>query len=45
MCSVPLFAINPQNWVDSIYEADVEDFERAMHKVYGTSRIVLPIVE
>jgi putative CocE/NonD family hydrolase len=41
----PLFDLNPQNWVDSIYEADVEDFERAMHKVYGTSRVVLPVVE
>ena len=41
----PLFDINPQNWVDSIYEAETEDFERAMHKVYGTSRVILPVVE
>jgi len=40
----PLFDINPQNWVDSVYEAEDEDFEKAMHKVYGTSRIVLPVV-
>lgn len=41
----PLFDINPQNWVDSVYEAEVEDFEKAMHKVYGTSKVVLPVVE
>ena len=41
----PLFDINPQNWVESVYEAEVEDFEKAMHKVYGTSKVVLPVVE
>ncbi|MDX1651584.1 MAG: CocE/NonD family hydrolase [Brumimicrobium sp.] len=41
----PLFDINPQQWVDNIYEADTEDFERALHKVYGSSVIVLPVVE
>jgi putative CocE/NonD family hydrolase len=41
----PLFDLNPQNWVDSIYEADVQDFEKALHKVYGSSSITLPIVK
>jgi putative CocE/NonD family hydrolase len=41
----PLFDLNPQKWVDSIYEADVQDFERALHKVYGSSSITLPIVK
>jgi predicted acyl esterase len=40
----PLFDINPQKWVDNIYEADYEDFEKATHKVFGTSRIVFPVV-
>lgn len=41
----PLFDLNPQNWVDSIYEADVQDFQKAFHKVYGSSSITLPIVK
>ena len=41
----PLFDINPQKWVDSIYEAEVSDFEKANHKVYGSSRITLPVVK
>lgn len=41
----PLFDMNPQKWVDNIYEAERSDFEIAMHKVYGSSKIVLPIVK
>lgn len=40
----PLFDMNPQKWVDNIYEAEKQDFEKALHKVYGSSKIVLPIV-
>lgn len=41
----PLFDINPQKWVESIYEAEFKDFEKATHTVYESSRIVLPIVK
>jgi putative CocE/NonD family hydrolase len=41
----PLFDMNPQNWVENIYEAEESDFEKATHQVYGTSQIVLPIVK
>lgn len=41
----PLFDINPQKWVDNIYEAEEEDFEPAAHTIFGTSRVVLPVVE
>lgn len=39
----PLFDINPQNYVENIFEAELEDFEPALHKVFSTSRIVLPV--
>jgi putative CocE/NonD family hydrolase len=41
----PLFDLNPQKYVESIYEATDEDFESAEHKVFGDSRIVLPTVK
>lgn len=41
----PLFDLNPQNYVENIYEAEKEDFEKAEHTVYGTSRILLPVVK
>ena len=40
----PLFDLNPQNYVESIYEATDEDFESAKHQISGESRIELPIV-
>lgn len=40
----PLFDINPQNWVENIYEAEESDFEKAVHHVYGSSRIIFPVV-
>lgn len=40
----PLFDINPQNWVDNIYEAEETDFEKAKHEIYGSSKVVLPVV-
>lgn len=39
----PLFDLNPQKYVESIYEAGDKDFEPAMHTVYGESKIVLPV--
>ncbi len=39
----PLFDLNPQNYVEDIYNAKRTDFTPAMHKVFTTSRIVLPI--
>ncbi len=41
----PLFDLNPQKYVESIYEATPEDFEKAEHSVFGTSRILLPVVK
>ena len=41
----PLFDINPQNYVENIFEAELEDFEPALHKVFGTSRLVLPVMK
>ena len=41
----PLFDINPQKWVGSIYEAEQSDFEEAFHTVYGSSQIVFPVVK
>ncbi len=39
----PLFDINPQNFIDNIYNAEKKDFEKAKHSIYGKSKIVLPI--
>lgn len=41
----PLFDLNPQNYVENIYQASPADFEKAEHTVYGTSRILLPVVK
>jgi len=39
----PLFDLNPQNYVDDIYSAKKEDFTKAIHKVFSSSRIEMPI--
>jgi len=39
----PLFEINPQKYVENVFEAELEDFEPAVHKVFSTSKIVLPV--
>ena len=39
----PLFDLNPQNYVNNIYEAERSDFEKATHKVYGSSKILFPV--
>jgi putative CocE/NonD family hydrolase len=41
----PLFDLNPQKYVENIYEAVDSDFESARHVVFGDSKVVLPIVE
>lgn len=41
----PLFDLNPQKWVDNIYEAEKNDFEKAEHVVFGDSQIRLPVVQ
>ena len=39
----PLFDLNPQNYVENIYEAIDSDFEAAKHTIFGDSKIVLPV--
>ncbi|MFT5778689.1 MAG: putative CocE/NonD family hydrolase [Crocinitomicaceae bacterium] len=39
----PLFDLNPQKYVENIYDATDEDFESAKHTIYGDSRIVFPL--
>jgi len=41
--SFPLFDINPQNYIENVYNAERKDFSVATHKVYADSRIVLPV--
>ena len=41
----PLFDLNPQKYVENIYNAEKDDFEKAEHTVFGTSRILLPVVK
>ncbi len=39
----PLFDINPQKYIPNVYDAKKDDFEKAVHSVYGSSYIVLPV--
>lgn len=41
----PLFDLNPQKWVDNIYHADPEDFEKAWHILYQDTRFEFPVVK
>lgn len=41
----PLYDLNPQNFVPSIYEATKSDFEKAEHKVFNSSTIQLPVTK
>jgi putative CocE/NonD family hydrolase len=41
----PLFDLNPQKYVENIYDAVDADFQPAVHKVFGDSKIVLPVVK
>ena len=40
----PLIDLNPQSYVDNIFEAKKEDFKKETHKVYHSSRIELNIL-
>ena len=39
----PLFDINPQNYIENVYDACRKDFSSATHKVYADSKIILPL--
>jgi putative CocE/NonD family hydrolase len=41
----PLFDLNPQKYVENIYEAKDSDFEPALHQVFGDSKIIFPVVK
>ncbi|MCM8568288.1 CocE/NonD family hydrolase [Gramella jeungdoensis] len=41
----PLIDINPQTYVDNIFEAEEEDFQKQTHTVYGDSAIKFSILE
>lgn len=41
----PLFDLNPQNYIEDIYTAKKSDFEPAIHKVYETSTLLLPVLK
>ncbi|MEX1003183.1 MAG: CocE/NonD family hydrolase [Crocinitomicaceae bacterium] len=39
----PLFDVNPQQYVKDLYKAKKTDFKTAVHKVFNTSKIILPV--
>jgi len=39
----PLFGVNPQNYIDNVYEATKSDFKASKHKVFNDSRLIFPI--
>ena len=41
----PLIDLNPQTYVDNIFEAKKEDFKKQTHKVYHDSQIILNILD
>jgi hypothetical protein len=41
----PLFDLNPQKYVENIYDATDSDFESAVHEVFGDSKVVFPVVQ
>jgi uncharacterized protein len=41
----PLFDLNPQKWVDDIYQAKRSDFEKAVHTIVNSSRITFPVLD
>jgi putative CocE/NonD family hydrolase len=41
----PLIDLNPQTYVDNIFEAKEEDFQKQTHKVFHDSEIILSILE
>ena len=41
----PLIDRNPQTYVDNIFQAEEEDFQKQTHKVYHDSKIILQVLE
>jgi len=41
----PLFDLNPQKYIENIYNAEDEDFEAAEHFIFGDSQILLPVLK
>ncbi|MCM5662906.1 CocE/NonD family hydrolase [Galbibacter mesophilus] len=41
----PLIDINPQTYVDNIFEAEKEDFKKQTHKVYNSSTIEFNVLD
>jgi predicted acyl esterase len=41
----PLIDRNPQTYVENIFEADEEDFQKQTHKVFHDSQIILTVLE
>jgi putative CocE/NonD family hydrolase len=41
----PLIDLNPQTYVDNIFEAEEEDFQKQEHKVYHDSQIIFSVLE
>lgn len=39
----PLFGVNPQKWVDNIYEATKDDFKSSTHRIFNDSKLIFPI--
>ena len=41
----PYIDLNPQTWVENIFEAKPEDFQKQTHRVYNSSAIEFTILE
>ncbi|WP_224483049.1 CocE/NonD family hydrolase [Robertkochia aurantiaca] len=41
----PYIDINPQTWVDNIFEAKESDFQKQTHRVYNNSKIEFTVLE
>ena len=41
----PLIDLNPQTYVENIFEAEEEDFKKQTHKVFHDSEIILSVLE
>jgi len=41
----PLIDLNPQTYLDNIFEAEEEDFQKQEHKVYHDSQIIFSVLE
>ena len=40
----PYIDMNPQTYVDNIFEAEASDFQQQTHSVFGDSKIIMPVV-